>query len=125
MHPYLRYEPYPYYKRPVVQNGYMPYFGNNFGQPYHPYEQYQPINAAYQPYSSGTGQMDFPYANPYPKRPHVAKQQPSGIQTVMSQFKKKDGQYDINKMMDTAGQVMSAANQMGSLFKGVTSMFKR
>jgi hypothetical protein len=31
---------------------------------------------------------------------------------------------DFNKVMDTAGQMMGAVNQMSSLVKGVTSMFK-
>ncbi|WP_299094336.1 YppG family protein [uncultured Metabacillus sp.] len=67
--------------------------------------------------------MNSPYPTPYPKPAPYIKQ-PSGFQTVISQFKKSDGQLDINKMMDTAGQMMSAVNQVGGLFKGVTSMFK-
>jgi hypothetical protein len=95
-------------------------------QPYHQYHQLfqQPF------YGSGDngnlhGQfMNIPYHTPYPKPAPNLKQQPSGFQTVISQFKKSDGQLDYSKMMDTAGQMMSAVNQMGGLFKGVTSMFK-
>jgi hypothetical protein len=64
------------------------------------------------------------YANPYPKPVPNPKYQAGGISTVMSQFKKPDGQMDFNKVMDTAGQMMGAVNQMSSLVKGVTSMFK-
>ncbi len=72
-----------------------------------------------------SGFMNNPYPTPYPKpMPYFKQQQPSGLQNVLSQFKKSDGQLDFNKMMDTAGQMMNAVNQMGGLFKGVTSMFK-
>lgn len=99
-------------------------------QPYH--QQYhQPFQQPFQPFfgsgSNGNmhGQfMNTPYHTPYPKPAPNLKQQSSGFQTVISQFKKTDGQLDYNKMMDTAGQMMSAVNQMGGLFKGVTSIFK-
>ncbi len=68
--------------------------------------------------------MAQPFPTPYPKPTPYMKQQPSGFQTVISQFKKSDGQLDFDKMMNTAGQMMNAVNQMGGLFKGVTSMFK-
>jgi hypothetical protein len=116
------------------QNVNTPMYQQQYQNPYqHPYQQQfqQPYQNFYQPlYGSGSngnlnGQfMNAPYPTPYPKPAPYLKQQTSGIQTVISQFKKSDGQLDINKMMDTAGQMMSAVNQMGGLFKGVTSMFK-
>ncbi|CAN2250837.1 YppG family protein [Bacillus vallismortis] len=63
------------------------------------------------------------FSNPYPI-PRPNQQQPSQFQSIMSQFKKANGQFDFNKMMDTTGQVMSAMNQVGSLIKGFTSFFK-
>ncbi|MER0467606.1 YppG family protein [Bacillus cabrialesii subsp. cabrialesii] len=63
------------------------------------------------------------FSNPYPI-PRPNQQQPSQLQSIMSQFKKANGQFDFNKMMDTTGQVMSAMNQVGSLIKGFTSFFK-
>ncbi|MBD1381659.1 YppG family protein [Bacillus sp. IB182487] len=79
----------------------------------------------YNMYQGGSfHQQPSPYPNPYPRPTPFVPPQQSGMQTIMSQFKKHDGQYDINKMMDTAGQMMSAMNQMGSLVKGVTSIFK-
>jgi hypothetical protein len=105
-------------------------FQNQY-QPQQPFQQVyqQPYQNSFQPYygngSNINGQfVNTPYPTPYPKPAPNFKQQPSGIQSVISQFKKSDGQLDINKMMDTAGQMMSAVNQMGGLFKGVTSMFK-
>ncbi|AZB43295.1 hypothetical protein CEF21_13840 [Bacillus sp. FJAT-42376] len=94
--------------------------------------QYQPVTPTL-PYMQNLGQFtpntvfqpQSPYPYPYPKQGPFPKQQPQGgMQSVMSQFKKPNGQYDYNKMMDTAGQMMSAVNQMSSLFKGVTGFFK-
>lgn len=112
---------YVHYPPPVNHNDYMYQFDPNFSQMYDPYKQFNHVD---QPFLNGMNYMNFPYPNPYPKQPPFVKQKPSGIQSIMSQFKKNDGQFDMNKMMDTAGQMMNAANQMGSLFKGVTSIFK-
>ncbi|MDR0139750.1 YppG family protein [Metabacillus idriensis] len=127
---YYPYEGYPPYENPT----YLP-------QVQHNYQQMQQNPAYYQqgqlpPYMNGYQAQGFPvqqpqtmiqqamYANPYPKPVPNAKNQAGGISTVMSQFKKPDGQMDFNKVMDTAGQMMGAVNQMSSLVKGVTSMFK-
>ncbi|MHA6486193.1 YppG family protein [Bacillus cabrialesii] len=79
----------------------------------------------YQPYSPLQPMPMQPpvFSNPYPI-PRPNQQQPSQFQSIMSQFKKANGQFDFNKMMDTTGQVMSAMNQVGSLIKGFTSFFK-
>jgi len=42
----------------------------------------------------------------------------------MSQFKTKDGTYDINKMMSTMGQMVNAVNQVGTMIKGLSQTFK-
>ncbi|MDQ0271036.1 YppG family protein [Cytobacillus purgationiresistens] len=68
-------------------------------------------------------QSSYPYMNPYPKQSFVAKQ-PSGVQSIMNSFKSQDGSLDFNKMMDTAGQMMNAVNQMSSMVKGVGGFFK-
>lgn len=64
------------------------------------------------------------YANPYPKMNPIAKPKQSGVSSVMNSFKNQDGSMNMNKMMDTAGQVMSAVNQMSGMIKGVGSIFK-
>nr|WP_246188251.1 YppG family protein [Metabacillus lacus] len=91
-----------------------------FGQQPGVYNQ-QP--AAYNQQAGAFNQAGY-FPNPYPKPMPFMKPQSPGFQSIMSQFKNKNGQYDMNKMMDTAGQMMSAVNQMGSLMKGVTSIFK-
>lgn len=113
------------------------YMNTMFSQPFENYQlhqngyqqNYQPFQ---QPYPNGgysgnlnSNYLNNPYPTPYPKpMPYFKQPQANGFQNVLSQFKKSDGQLDFNKMMDTAGQMMSAVNQMGGLFKGVTSMFK-
>lgn len=67
------------------------------------------------------GQPEF--VNPYPV-PRPNQQQSSQFSGILSQFKKTNGQFDFNKMIDTTGQMVSAVNQVGSLVKGFTSIFK-
>ncbi|MFB9988614.1 YppG family protein [Bacillus benzoevorans] len=64
-----------------------------------------------------------PYMNPYPKGSVMAKQ-PSGMKTVLNSFKSQDGSLDINKMVDTAGQMINAVSQVSSVVKGFGGMFK-
>lgn len=75
----------------------------------HPYYQQQP--------------KTVPNANPYPKQATMTKQG-SGGKSILNSFKSQDGSVDLNKMMDTAGQMMNAVNQVSSLVKGLGSMFK-
>lgn len=76
------------------------------------------------PSSSGSHARGQPgFVNPYPV-PRPNQQQSSQFSGILSQFKKTNGQFDFNKMMDTTGQMVSAVNQVGSLVKGLTSIFK-
>jgi hypothetical protein len=65
-----------------------------------------------------------PYPTPYPKPHSSIKPQAPGWQSIMSQFKTKDGTYDINKMMSTMGQMVNAVNQVGTMIKGLSQTFK-
>jgi hypothetical protein len=68
--------------------------------------------------------MDGPqYANPYPIGGFV-KPPPSGFQSVLKSFKSQDGTFDLNKVMNTTGQMMNAVSQFSSLVKGFGSIFK-
>ncbi|MEH7418244.1 YppG family protein [Neobacillus drentensis] len=73
-----------------------------------------------QPYIPMNG---YPGMNPYPKNSFMPKQ-PGGMQSLMNSFKSQDGSVDINKMMNTAGQMMNAVNQVSSLVKGFGGIFK-
>ena len=68
-------------------------------------------------------QMSQQGSNPYPIQGIKPKNQSSGIQSVLNQFKTQDGSIDINKMMGTAGQMMNTFSQVSSLVKGVGSIF--
>ena len=131
------FQTYPYYDQQPVGYQNQQYMNPMFSQtPPFSYQQngyQQPYQSYQQPYGSNSynGNVENNYLNhhsyptPYPKPiPYFKQPQSSGFQNVISQFKKSDGQLDFNKMMDTAGQMMNAVNQMGGLFKGVTSMFK-
>ncbi|MBD0406673.1 YppG family protein [Bacillus sp. 1021] len=103
--------------------------------PYHQQGQFPPQfypNQEYghmqQPYTPAPPQAGMPggppgFVNPYPV-PRPNQQQPSQFSGILSQFKKTNGQFDFNKMIDTTGQMVSAVNQVGSLVKGFTSIFK-
>jgi hypothetical protein len=78
------------------------------------------------PYGYGAvSQPTVPYQNmnPYPHQAFLPKQ-PSGFQSVMNSFKSQDGNLDINKMIDTAGQMMNAVNQVSSMVKGLGGILK-
>jgi len=76
------------------------------------------------PYSSYY-QSDLPYPNmnPYPQQNFLPKQ-PGGFQSVMNSFKNQDGNLDLNKMVDTAGQMMNAVTQVSSMVKGLGGILK-
>ncbi|MGQ4664329.1 YppG family protein [Metabacillus halosaccharovorans] len=128
------FQTFPYYEHQPVGYQNQQYINPMLSQAhsFHQNGYQQPFQSYQQPYGNGSYNgnventfMNYPYPTPYPKPlPYFKQPQPSGFQNVLSQFKKSDGQLDFNKMMDTAGQMMNAVNQMGGLFKGVTSMFK-
>ena len=74
-------------------------------------------------HTQSTIQNQQPYFHPYPKASFLAKQ-PTGVKTVLNSFKSQDGTLDINKMVDTAGQMMNAVNQVSSVVKGIGGIFK-
>lgn len=65
----------------------------------------------------------YPIMNPYPKQNGLLKQ-PGGIQSIMNSFKSQDGTVDVNKMVNTAGQMVNAVSQVSSLVKGLGGIFK-
>lgn len=102
-----------------------------YGQ--HPMQFYQQpvqgINPFENPLSktkTKNGQMNNAQAgsNPYPKQQFMQKQQPTGVQSMLNQFKTQDGSMDLNKMVNTAGQMMNTVNQVSSMIKGVGGIFK-
>lgn len=109
---------------------------NPYVQEENPYNQYQkyPADAILQnplqpkknqgTYGGANPYMNsYPYMHPYPK-PGVINRPPSGINSVINSFKTQDGNLDLNKMIDTAGQMMNAVSQVSGLVKGLGGIFK-
>jgi hypothetical protein len=146
-------QPYPYQYQPQMYN-WNPYQQQNpYLQPgYNTFETiYQPGYVQSPPphYSVGQGQSKdaqflfqnplqpqdeitanpynqmngYPMMNPYPKQNGNIKQ-PGGVQTILNSFKSQDGTVDLNKMVNTAGQMMNAVSQVSSIVKGFGGMFK-
>ncbi|MED1566960.1 YppG family protein, partial [Bacillus paramycoides] len=67
--------------------------------------------------------MFYPPKQPYPTMNKQKQQQPSQFSSFVSQFKTSDGSYDVNKMMNTAGQMMNAMNQVTGIVKQVGGFF--
>jgi hypothetical protein len=42
----------------------------------------------------------------------------------MNSFKSQDGTVDVNKMVNTAGQMVNAVTQVSSIVKGIGGIFK-
>ncbi|EMA6341925.1 YppG family protein [Bacillus cytotoxicus] len=118
--PYLRYNMYPFTPYYGNQNYYQPFevsFMNQHEQPY----MNMPYYAPPQPQPSMFYPPKQPF-QPYPKM-NKQKQQPSQFSSLVSQFKTADGNYDVNKMMNTAGQMMNAVNQVTGIVKQVGGFF--
>ncbi|RFU66071.1 hypothetical protein D0466_06360 [Peribacillus glennii] len=103
-HMNMQYPPAAHPQQPNKNNGLNP-----FENPLQPVQKRPPVQQA--------------FANPYPSQQFM-KKQPSGIQSVLNQFKTQDGSIDINKMMNTAGQMMSTFSQVSSIVKGFGGKLK-
>ncbi|KHD85648.1 YppG family protein [Heyndrickxia ginsengihumi] len=64
------------------------------------------------------------YMNPYPKEAMPPKPYQNNTGSFLNSFKSQDGSIDFNKMMNTAGQMMNAVNQVSSMVKGLGGLFK-
>lgn len=123
-------------------NTYQSYYGNvpqangNFGnyEPayFHPQNNYpkshevlqNPLHYYEDSYSAAAVKnQQQNYMNPYPKQSFIPQKQ-GGMKSFMNSFKSQDGSLDFNKMMDTAGMMMNAMNQVTGLVKGVGGIFK-
>jgi hypothetical protein len=133
MYPYQQQNPY--FVQQMQPFGYNNYPSGPTQQSYqYSTKQYPPNNAqflfqnplqpmeepAINPYGSAN---PYPNMNPYPKQ-NWAMKQPGGMQSIMNSFKSQDGTVDINKMVNTAGQMMNAVSQVSSLVKGFGGIFK-
>ena len=100
------------------QNAYKNSSQNIFQNPLNYYDTPEQLNGNY-----GHTHMQQGFMNPYPKQSFMPKKQ-GNMKSFMNSFKSQDGSIDFNKMMDTAGMMMSAMNQVTGLVKGVGGIFK-
>jgi len=113
------YSPNPYPQHNYDQGYYAKTGSKNAGVFQNPLES----EDYYGTQASKSAAQQMPYMNPYPKQSFIPKQ-PSGVQSIMNSFKAQDGSLDLNKMVDTAGQMMSAVTQVSSMVKGIGGIFK-
>lgn len=111
---------YPYHGYPMQQTSMQMGTGHVsqsiFQNPLEP-EKNQNASTSLHPYYSNS------LMNPYPKQSFIPKQ-PSGVQSVLNSFKGQDGSLDVNKMVNTAGQMINAVSQVSSLVKGLGGIIK-
>ena len=113
-----------------------PNYPNNQPSYYHPQNAYKnntqdifqnPLhymeNGDMNQYSSNHMNQNQGFMNPYPKQSFIPKKQ-GNMKSIMNSFKSQDGSLDFNKMMDAAGMMMNAMNQVTGLVKGVGGIFK-
>lgn len=131
------------------QNQYPGYYSEHLNQPpsnfspydtsyYHPHNAYKsqsqnvfqnPLHYQENSYNNSYStqnthqNMQQNYMNPYPKQSFIPQKQ-GNVKNFMNSFKSQDGSLDFNKMMDTAGMMMNAMNQVTGLVKGVGGIFK-
>lgn len=69
--------------------------------------------------------LHVPYPSPdVPMNPYAFPPRPGSTFSLLESFKGKDGQIDFNKMISTAGQLMSIVNQVSGLVKGLAQLGK-
>lgn len=115
--------PYPYGEGYQIPGGYSFLQNSNMNNQTYPAEWILQNPLQPKKNSSIGGGNAFPYMHPYPK-PGMSNRPPAGVNSIMNSFKKQDGNLDFNKMIDTAGQMMNAVNQVSGLVKGLGGIFK-
>ena len=109
-------------------NAWPQYYGQQpMGNNYQQGSQFTVPNQMYSnvPYPTPYSMLNQ-YPTPYPLQQNQFSQPgtSSGVQSIMAQFKNKDGSYNIDKMMNTAGQMIGAVNQISSMVQGLSKTFK-
>lgn len=115
------YYPHEYYQQIYPQH---PYFQQNpfqiNDQYYHPPVEQISFYPPNRPQSQQIGGMGPTYPYPTKKQNNTKKQ---SAPNIMSQFKANDGNYDINKMLSTAGTMVNTMNQITGMVKQVGGFF--
>lgn len=84
---------------------------------------YYPNGAPQQGIQPNPFQVNPYFQQPYQPNGSINKQS-SAFTGVLNQFKSQNGSVDYNKMLNTAGQMVSAVNQFSGIIKGIGGIFK-
>ncbi|VEF48006.1 Uncharacterised protein [Bacillus freudenreichii] len=121
------YPPNGYYQAPMqMQMGHMnaqQYLGQQYGGNNMPNQLFHnPLQIEEDhlqtPYTPGG------YTHPYQMPGQLPKPQTGHFNSFLNSFKSQSGTLDLNKMMDTAGQMMNALTQVSNMAKGIGGLFK-
>jgi hypothetical protein len=112
------------YPRPFPTPFSAPVPYHHVWRPYQPYSYFS-LPTTHWPGAPKGNPAAPSYLTPYPKPGPVLTAPAPGIQSLMAQFKKTDGTYDIDKMMNTMGQMINTVNQVNGMLKGLISTFKK
>lgn len=66
----------------------------------------------------------YPFQLPNQLPNQLPKPQTGHFNSFLNSFKSQSGNLDLNKMMDTAGQMMNALTQVSNMAKGIGGIFK-
>lgn len=136
--------PYPYEQQyPFHINDYQhpqqPYPMNDMNQPienhYYPQEQSYYGEQEYSPFQYFAKPIQPPnqwpqYTDPQQYQPNYENYLPNPNQgsprpnSILTQFQNEDGQYDINKMISTVGQLAHTVQQVSPMIKQFGSIMK-
>lgn len=135
IHPHWGQNQHPMELNQLGNQGYLPYQNQQWiANPYQSYggqQDYghtifanplQPVDNMQQ-YGQSAYNTNYQNLHQYPKN-SLNPRPPSGVKSIMNSFKAQDGTLDLNKMVDTAGQMMNAVSQVSSMVKGFGGIFK-
>ncbi|CAM3979406.1 YppG family protein [Lederbergia lenta] len=74
-------------------------------------------------YGTPNPKVAFQHGNPQ-KTGSSNNKQGGNSNSILNSFKSQDGTYDINKMVNTTGQLVNALSQVSSMAKGIGGFFK-
>lgn len=112
----------PFHFRPYQNNRYYPYAPPNtyFQKKNYPMQQQPNMSTPYQYFSKPSHPTEW-----YPEQTQhsfdMYGQQAKGL---MQYFQDKDGQMDLDKMLNTVGQVANTYQQVTPMIKGIGSFIK-
>lgn len=62
--------------------------------------------------------------HPYPKPTNFPNQKGGQLSAILNSFKSQNGTFDVNKMVNTTGQLVNAISQVSNMAKGLGGIFK-